>query len=305
MDVRNAQAIDSDVLQHFLLVLEHGTFTAAAKAAHLSQPAFSASIAKLESDLGARLFERGRQGARILPTGEALVPHARAVLAALVDGRRAVEDVAELRSGRLSLAAGATACSVLLPKVLADFRRDHPAVHVRLLESTTTEALEALDAGAVDLAIVGRAHGAPVQDLDPSDVVLRESMHLVAAPAFLRRWESKHGPIRERDYRGAVPFLSFRAGSSTRTVLNEAFPTAQIVMELGSISAIVSHVRAGVGVALLSEWAVAADVKRKRLVKLRTRRRFRRELRLCHRGVQRLSAAAAQLRLRLLDGTPA
>ena len=72
-----------DELRHFLLVVEHGTFTEAARRAHLTQPSLSASIARLEGALGARLLHRDRHGSSLTAAGEALVPRAREVLGAL------------------------------------------------------------------------------------------------------------------------------------------------------------------------------------------------------------------------------
>mgnify|MGYP003381075242 CR=1 FL=1 len=98
-----------DELRHFLLVVEHGTFTEAARRARLTQPALSASIQRLEDHLGAKVLDRGRQGASVTACGEALVPRAKAVLAALSEAERAVAEVAGLRAGEVRLGAGATA----------------------------------------------------------------------------------------------------------------------------------------------------------------------------------------------------
>src|SRR5690606_37808151 len=117
-------------LRHLLLIVEHGTFTAAAREAHLSQPALSASIARLEGEIGATLLDRGRHGATLTAAGEALVPHARAALAAVDDGRAAVAEVTGLRRGEVSIGAGATVATYLLPEPLAAFRRAHPGVTI-------------------------------------------------------------------------------------------------------------------------------------------------------------------------------
>ena len=68
-------------LRHFLLIAAHGTFTEAARRAHLSQPALTASMRRLEAAVGARLLLRGPGGASLTAAGEALRPHAEAVLA--------------------------------------------------------------------------------------------------------------------------------------------------------------------------------------------------------------------------------
>src|SRR6185503_6727184 len=109
-------------LRHLALVAEHGSFTEAARRAGLSQPALSASIARLERGMGARLLHRGAGGTRLTAAGEALLPRARAALAAVEDGRRAVAEIEGLHAGEVRVGAGATACTYLLPHVLAAFR---------------------------------------------------------------------------------------------------------------------------------------------------------------------------------------
>src|SRR5436190_6425544 len=105
-------------LRHFLLIADHGTFTEAARRAHLSLPALSAAIRRLEDELGARLLHRGPGGAALTAAGEALVPRARAALAAIEDGRRAVAEVTGLHTGEVRLGAGATATPYRLPALL-------------------------------------------------------------------------------------------------------------------------------------------------------------------------------------------
>ena len=72
-----------DSFAHLLLIVEHGTFTEAARHAHLSQPALTASIRRLEEAFGAQLLHRGRRGASLTAAGEALLPRVRAALAAV------------------------------------------------------------------------------------------------------------------------------------------------------------------------------------------------------------------------------
>src|SRR3954469_5816811 len=100
-----------DELRHFLLVVEHGTFTEAARRSRLTQPALSASIRRLEEHFGARLLHRGRAGAEATAAGEALVPRARAVFAAISEAERAVREIEGLDAGEVRLGAGATVCT--------------------------------------------------------------------------------------------------------------------------------------------------------------------------------------------------
>ncbi|MEJ7730824.1 MAG: LysR substrate-binding domain-containing protein [Polyangiaceae bacterium] len=123
-------------------------------ARHLSQPALTASIRRLEAELGASVLERGRRGATPTAAGQALVPRARAALAAIDDARRAVREVAGVHAGDVRLGAGATAVTYLLPAALAAFRGKHPAVRFFLREAATPEVARAVEAGELDLGVV-------------------------------------------------------------------------------------------------------------------------------------------------------
>jgi len=284
-----------DELRHLLLIVEHGTFTEAARHAHLSQPALSASVRRLEETFGARLLHRGRDGARLTAAGEALVPRVRASLAALDDGRRAVAEVMGLHAGEVRLGAGTTATTYLLPPVLARYRQAHPGIRYLLRETTTDEALAALERGELDLAVVtAEGHEPWVED----------ELILVAAPGYRTkavgrsraRTSTTHPP------REPMPFVTLRPGTTTRALLSTHFPEAELVMELGSLSGVKGNVRAGIGMALVSRHAVANDLRARRLVRVRDPRTpLTRPLMLAHRGVESLPPAAAELRRLLLS----
>lgn len=270
-----------DELRHFLLVIEHGTLTAAARHAHLSQPALTASIQRLESAFEARLLHRSRRGAEPTAAGRALVPHARAALAAVDDGRRAVAEVEGLAGGEVRLGGGATACTYLLPEPLARFRARWPEVRISLHEDFGDGLRARLHAGALDMAVVTGEDG---------ELWMHDELIVVAAPGFAT---------------GGAPFVSLLPGSSTRNVLDRAFPDARIAMELGGISAVKGNVRAGIGLALISRSAVRYDLEVGRLVEVpHPATPIQRRIGLLHRGRDRLSPAAAMLRSMLLDTAP-
>jgi DNA-binding transcriptional LysR family regulator len=270
-----------DELRCFLLIVEHGSFTAAARPAHLSQPALSAAIRRLEESFGARLLHRGRRGAEPSAAGQALLPAARAALAAVEDGRRAVAEVAGLDRGEVRIGAGATVCTYLLPAPLAEFRRRHPAVRFQVREAFPDDIRAAVDAGHIDLGVVSGPGRDPWQ---------RDELILVRAPG---------------QRRADGPFIAFPRGSATRQVLERHFPGADVVMELGSIAAVLGNVRAGIGIALVSRVAAAGDLAAGRLIEVPSPpTRIARRFSLVHRGADYLPPAAAALRQMLL-GRPA
>lgn len=267
-----------DALRQFLLVNEHGTLSLAAKHAHLSQPALTQAMQRLEEQVGARLMERGRKGVTLTPAGEAFLGRARASVAAYDDGVRAVAELSGLRTGEVRVGAGATVVTYLLPNVLARFRAKHPGVTFVLRESTSREALDDLASGAIDLAVVVEPRG---------DAWLDDELVLIAPPGMSAR---------------GANFVTLRRGTSTRAALDAHFPEARVVMELGSIAALKENVVAGVGIALVSRHAVERDLTAGRLVIVRDKRTpIVRPWRIVHRGLDVLAPAASALRTMMLE----
>ena len=263
-----------------------GTCTEAARRSHLSQPALSASIRRLEEDLGARLFHRGRHGATPTAAGEALVPRARAALAAVDDGRRAVEEVIGLHAGEVRMGAGTTACTYLLPPLLAEYRREHPQVHYFLQEAHNQELWAALLGGTLDLVLMPTESPPPAGTSWLIEPCLRDELIVVQAPG-----KSERGH-----------WVTFPSGSTTRLLLERHFPDEEVVMELGSIAAVKSNVRAGIGRCLVSRTAVERDLREGLLVEVDDPRTpIPRNFVLVCRGRDRLPPAAARLRELLLQ----
>lgn len=270
-----------DQLRHFLAVVEHGSFTAAARSVHLSQPSLSASIQRLEADLGTPLLHRLPRGARPTAAGTALVPHARASLASMRAGRRAVAEVAGLARGEVSIGGGATSCSYLLPPVLVAFRARYPGVTFRLRETYTPAVPEAVRSGELDLGVAQ----APV----PGELWHHDEVIVVGPPALARPCTAGIPP--------GTPFVTFPRGAATRRLLETHVPDAEIVVELGSIAAVKALSRAGMGLCLLSRASVQDELDHGDLVEVTDPRLpIRRALVLVHPGLDRLSPAARALR---------
>lgn len=277
-----------DALRHFTLVAQHGTFTAAARHAHLTQPALTASIQRLEAQLGGKLLLRGPSGATLTAAGEALLPRARAALAAVEEGRRAVAEVLGLAVGSVRLGAGATVCTYYLPRTLARYRAKHPGVQLLLREADAEHLLDALEAADLDLVILARLPGSKRGDFlraARSGLVrekwIDDELVLVAAPGI--------DP-------NTAPMVTFAHGMTTRAIVDQRFADVPVAMELGSIAAVKANVRAGVGVALVSRASIQREVDAGQLVIVTSERTpIVRPLYLVHRGKDRLAPAASAL----------
>ncbi|WP_327354568.1 LysR family transcriptional regulator [Streptomyces sp. NBC_01304] len=142
-------------LRYFTTVADELHFTRAAERLYVSQPALSKQIRSLERQLGAPLFERDRQGVRLTPAGEALLPHARRVL----DEWEAAEGALErAKAGqRATLTVGMSTSpgrGGLLPAIRSRFTAEHPDAEVRLRQFGWQDATAGLAEGACDVAFM-------------------------------------------------------------------------------------------------------------------------------------------------------
>ena len=174
--------IDPRRLLELLSIAESGSFTKAAAARRVSQPALSNSMAVLEKALGVRVLERGRGGAVLNDYGRLLATHAQA-LAALLE--RAAADVRlkeQGLAGALSIGASPLACVELVPNAVARVMRQSPNIRVELYERPDDQLMDGLRTGAFD-AVVSPA-GA--QD-DPADIACETLMQDVSVVMVRRR----------------------------------------------------------------------------------------------------------------------
>lgn len=167
-------------LRYFLAVAEDLHFTRAAERLFISQPALSKQIRMLERQLGAPLFVRGRDGVRLTPVGEALLPHARQVLAMWDSGWAAAEQAKSRQQA--TLVAGMSTSPArggLLPAIRSRFTALHPEATMQLRQVSWGDPTAGLADGAVDVAFVWL----PLPDPDRYQwIVVAEEQRLVAMP---------------------------------------------------------------------------------------------------------------------------
>jgi LysR family hydrogen peroxide-inducible transcriptional activator len=141
-------------LRYLLAVAKTGNFSRAAEQCHVAQPSLSQQIAKLETELGERLFSRLKRSTVLTAAGEALVQRAARILAEVDAAHRDVADAAEQVRGKVRVGVIPTIAPYLLPRVLALTARECPAMEVRIHEATTAQQLVSAAACEIDLAIV-------------------------------------------------------------------------------------------------------------------------------------------------------
>ncbi len=148
-------------LAYFSRIAELGSFTAAARDLHVSQPSLSIAVQKLEEQLDTRLFLRGRRGVTLTRTGEVLLRHARQVLRAVALAREEIQGLEDQPKGRFCLGCHPSLGAYLLPGFMAQFLRKYPGIDLTLFNGNSREVEEAVVERAVDVGLVVNPRGHP------------------------------------------------------------------------------------------------------------------------------------------------
>ncbi|MEE1796445.1 LysR substrate-binding domain-containing protein [Streptomyces sp. BE308] len=287
-------------LSYFVAVAETLHFTRAAEAVHVSQPSLSHQIKALENELGAELFSRARGNITLTDAGEALLPLARRILADADTARHEVQELVQLRRGRVRLGATPSLCTGLLPDVLRAFHDLHPGIQLLLEEGGSHDLVRELARGALDLALVVL----PLPAASPALTTI-ELLHedLVVVSAATERAPGRGGSVRIADLRGA-PLVMFRHGYDLRELTvaacrAEGFEPS-FTVEGGEMDAVLGFVRAGLGIAVVPSMVATRSGHDLRTTPL-ARPGLRRTIALAHRSDVAPPRAARELQRVLLS----
>jgi DNA-binding transcriptional LysR family regulator len=244
--------MDLRQLRYFLAVVDHGTFTSAAAAVHVSQPSVSQAVGALEAELGVLLFDRVGRNVRLTAAGRAMVDPARRAVRDVDTVAAAVAAVRGLAGGTLDLVALPTLAGDPTARLVGQFRQRHPAIRVSLAEPDTSAGLAAMVAdGRCEVGLTEL----PLAPASGDD--------LVAVPLFHQEFMAVFPPATKAGSRGRIaladmaglPMIAAPPGTSTRTLLDRALASTgvepNVVVETAQREAILALVLEGAGGALL------------------------------------------------------
>ncbi|GAB4278036.1 MAG: selenium metabolism-associated LysR family transcriptional regulator [Coriobacteriia bacterium] len=242
-------------LRAFLAVVEHGSFSAAAKALGLSQPAVTQQIQALEATLGVTVFDRHYRRVDLTEQGKVLLPYARSITEKVDEALLELERLSDEVSGHLHVAASTTPGQYVLPSLLGRFREQYPRVGLSLVVHDTAEVLDAVESREADMGMTGaRMKGRQLEFEEMGS----DKLLLIAPPDWPVAKEKGVG----LDDVARLPFVIREEGSGTRKMAEESFVAAghdpnelNVVVELGTNEAVVTAVEGGLGVAVVSGWA--------------------------------------------------
>jgi DNA-binding transcriptional LysR family regulator len=248
-------------LEIFAKVAELGSFSRAADALFLTQPTVSEHVRALEDELGVQLLDRLGRGAAPTRAGQLLLGYARRILALALEARQAIDQFQGRMSGELIVGGSTIPGEYVLPSLVAQFRSKYPEVSISLLIGSSRQVAAWVEDGRVEVGMVGARPGGRTLEarelMDDELVVIVSSEHPWSGRDTIPLDDVKTEPmiVRER-------------GSGSREALETVLKAAgtdlaqfRVVAEMGSTQAIKQAVRAGVGIAIISQRAVELECR--------------------------------------------
>jgi len=249
----------------FMTVVEEGGFSAAANKLYLSQPSVSNQVRQLEQALRTTLIDRSGARIRLTAEGEVLLEYAKRVFLLADEAVTAIRQVSGLQSGTLVAGGSTTVGTYLLPPLLAAFRKEHPGIDVGIFVGNAEQVEKRLVDGEVGIAVFAGMPKAPQLESEP---ILEDRVVLITPPDHPLAAEKAISPDRLTGER----FLLREPGSSTRDLQEEALRSWGLEdasqAEIWGPETIKQAAAAGLGISLVSEHCVEAELADRRLAVL-------------------------------------
>lgn len=243
----------------FQTVADHLSFSRAAEALEITQPAVSIQVQELEKFLAVTLFHRRPRGLRITDVGNAVLAHSQQIFA--LSGRlmETVQEMENLQSGHLVLGASTTPGEYVLPLVVGRFRQVYPGIHVQLTIGNTRSVIQQILDRDMDLGMVGDSAEEYSNELEIVDFQDDEIV-LVAAPSHPAANSGTLTPEQVVD----LGLVAREEGSATRKAAENQFRhlgvVPNIAIELGSNQAVKQAASAGGGIGIISRLGIVAEL---------------------------------------------
>ncbi|WP_269515402.1 hydrogen peroxide-inducible genes activator [Brevundimonas subvibrioides] len=244
-------------LQYLKLLSEHGSFSRAAEAARVSQPALSSGVQELERVLGAPVVERTRGNVQLTAVGAEACRRAEDVLARTEDLVEAARNAGRPLSGRLRMGIIPTVAPFLLPATLPGLKADYPGLRLFIREDLTPRLIAGLKAGQLDCAVIALPYDAPgiehARIGDDEILAVAPVGHPLARPGDI-----EPGALRSED------LILLEDGHCLRDQalagIDMEAPRGEDVFAATSLHTLVQMVSSGLGVSFLPAMAVRAGL---------------------------------------------
>ena len=245
------------------------SFTKAAEALHMTQPAVTFQVRQLEEYFNTRLFDRTHNKVSLTPTGEKVSDFAERIFDLYTEMENSVLDLTGEISGALTVGASTTIAEYMLPALLGEFKNRYPEINLRLKVSNSEGIVSMVEHNVIDLGIVE----SPVSNKNLIVEVCHDD-HLVVVTAPEHELAKKGDMVKPEQLK-KYPFVCREEGSGTREVITQYLIDQNInpaemnyCMELGSPEALKGAVEANMGISVLSQSTIVKELKLNTLAKL-------------------------------------
>ncbi|MDR1117106.1 MAG: LysR family transcriptional regulator [Oscillospiraceae bacterium] len=292
-------AVNLELYRVFLVVAHAKSISQAARKLYISQPAVTQAIKQLERELGGALFSRGAHGVKLTHEGELMLEFIEKALALIDTAEDHFTEMLNLDRGHISIGASDTICKYFLLPYIEKFRNMFPMLEIHVTNKISSETIELVKSGAVDLGFVNL----PVRDDNQLEVIPCFDLHdcFVCSPSYQICGSAGSHQAEDRGASSlwsaaankeppsgasavpsshritpaelaAHPLLLLEKGSNTRYLMDNFFEERSVAIkpafELGSFDLIVEFAKIGLGVACVYEEFVKEELERGELVKV-------------------------------------
>ncbi len=231
----------------FLRVAESATFAEAAEKLHVTQPALSSAIKKMEEQLGGKLFSRSTRRIQLTPEGETLLPTARRLINDWDDAFDDMQHLFSMRQGKLTIAAMPSFTDSRLPMMIRDYHQAHPNIRLRVLDVVMESVIDAVLSGRAEIGFTfepENEEGLAFQPLfDDSFVVVVDASHALAVQQSVSLKTCLQ-----------YPFIIMNRGSAVRKWTEERtaeYGALSVVAETGQLGSVGQLVAQGLGISIV------------------------------------------------------
>lgn len=246
-------------IKAFIAVADLKSFTQAAEAMFMTQPAISAQIKSLEEHLGVPLIVRNDKRVRLTDAGQIFYREARELLTVYERALESMNELKSLKKGNLALGASTIPGEYIMPNFIGGFRKLYPGINISLTITDTGQVVDLLYDRKIDLGVVGAKVETNHAEYFP---ILQDELVLIAGTEYPIQEELSSQDLSSLDW------VSREAGSGTRSVIKDCLSIKgikesdlKIVMELSSTQAVITGVINNLGVGFVSHWAADVFIK--------------------------------------------
>lgn len=247
-------------LKVFCTVAETKSFSKTSEIIHLTQPAVSLQIQALEELYETKLFDRSAGSITLTPSGEILYKYAKQILTMYAEAAKEISKITGLIKGCVKVGAGTTVGSYILPTVAVDFKKKHPKIRLSISIGNAKKILEMLSTNLIDFGIISEMPGKSKFNVES---IISDELCVICPsdhPLSKQKTLSIYDVVKE-------PFVIREEGSSTKIIIEKflsenglSISDLHIALILGSTDSIKEAVEKGMGLSIVSKWAIRKEV---------------------------------------------